>query len=274
MSRLPARPCLAPGFTVLSGPDQVRLIAGEDMRYTLTAPGLDGWLPGWLPALDGRRTLDELLALLPENLHDTARAVVARLYGERVLTEAPTAAAHQARSFRPEVEGKGHLAEALRQAVAAGPWVAGDSLPVLAQDTLDFEEALGFNRRCLEGTTPWFWITCGPQARGYVSPAFLADAGPCLACLLSDFERLSPAPEIYADLREHARRGLPMSPAVFPARGVEILRDLLLWKTALLPETHPPAALFRLHVLEKATLEVSAHRVLIDPECASCRGHR
>jgi bacteriocin biosynthesis cyclodehydratase domain-containing protein len=274
MSRLPVRPCLAFAFTILTGPDRVRLVAGEDLRYTLTTPGLDTWLPGWLPALDGRRTLDELLALLPEDHREEARQVVVRLYGERVVTEAPAPAAHRPRPFRPQVEGKGQLADALRQAAGEGSDGVAEAVAVLAQDSLDFDEALRFNDRCLAGGGPWLWVTCGPQARGYVSPAFLADAGPCLACLLSHFQRLSPAPEIYADLLEHARRGLPITPSPFPAGGVEVLRDLLLWKVALLAETEPPAALFRLHVLEAATLEVSAHRVFIDPECAACRGGR
>jgi bacteriocin biosynthesis cyclodehydratase domain-containing protein len=274
MSRLPARPCLVPGFTVLSGPDRIRLVAGEDVRYTLTAPGLDGWLPGWLAALDGSRTLDELLSRLPEDRQEAARQVVARLYGERVLTEASTAASHRARSFQPQVEGTGRLAVALRQAAAAGQGDVAGPLPILAQDTLDFEEALQFNRRCLEGSAPWFWVTSGPQARAYVSPAFLPDAGPCLACLVSHFERLSPAPEIYYDLREHARCGLPIAAAVFPGRGVGVLCDLLLWKAEWLQEEAPPASLFRLHVLDVVTLEVSAHRVFIDPECLSCRGRR
>src|SRR5450755_1293000 len=81
MSRLPSRPCLALPFTVLPGPDRVRLIAGEDFRYTLAAPGLETWLPDVLSQLDGRRTLDELLAALPADRHDAARQLLARLYG-------------------------------------------------------------------------------------------------------------------------------------------------------------------------------------------------
>src|SRR5207302_70111 len=49
---LPTRPCLALPFTVLTAQDRVRLVAGEDFRYTLTGPGLETWLPDWLPTLD------------------------------------------------------------------------------------------------------------------------------------------------------------------------------------------------------------------------------
>jgi bacteriocin biosynthesis cyclodehydratase domain-containing protein len=108
--------------------------------------------------------------------------------------------------------------------------------------------------------------------RGYVSPLFLPVAGPCLACLLGHFRRLSPAPEIYADLIEHARRGLLVRPVDFPAEGVAILRALVLWKASLLAHSAPPAAAYRLHVLETESMEVSAHRVFVDPECPDCGG--
>jgi bacteriocin biosynthesis cyclodehydratase domain-containing protein len=274
MRRLPVRPCLAPGFTVLAGPDRIRLVAGEDFRYTLSAPGLGEWLPAWLGQLDGRHCLDEALALLPEDRRSAAQEVVARLYGERVLTEASAQAAHAADRYYLCIEGEGRLADMLRSTSGAGQGGEAKAAPVLAQDNLDYDAALRFNRRCLEGGSPWLWITCGPLARGYVSPAFLPDAGPCLACLLTHFERLSPAPEIYGDLIEHARRGLPIAPAPFPEAAMRLLGDLLLAKAQGLAQAEAPAALFRLHVLEVATLEISSHRVFIDPECTQCRGRR
>jgi bacteriocin biosynthesis cyclodehydratase domain-containing protein len=272
MSRLPARPCLAPGFTVLPGPDRVRLVAGEDFRYTLTGPGLETWLPAWLAELDGRRTADDLLALLPPEHRGPAAQLLARLYGERVVLDGPAAAAHKAARYALCPEGTGLLAEGLK----AVSGIAGEALAVsvLAQDCLDYDEARRFNRRCLEGGAPWMWVTCGPLSRGYVSPVFLPDAGPCLACLLGHFERLSPAPEVYADLAEHARQGRPLTPAPFAERGIRVLVELAAWKVELMGRAEPPAALFRLHVLEAAALEVTAHRVFADPECEECRGRR
>jgi bacteriocin biosynthesis cyclodehydratase domain-containing protein len=269
---IPLRPSLAAGFTILTGPGRVRLICGEDRRYTLTAPGLEDWLPAWLPQLDGQRTLDEALALLPAERRDAGRQLAERLSGERVLLPAPAAAAHRPERFCAQVEGSGQLADGLRQLIVAVP--EARQVEVLAQDNLDLEAALRFNERCLEGTTPWLWASTGPASRGYVSPAFLPDAGPCLRCLLTHFERLSPAPEVYADLIAHAREGKPLTPSPFPDRGRDLLRDLVLWKIDLLDETDAPAALYRLHVLEVAALEVSAHRVFFDPECPACRGHR
>jgi bacteriocin biosynthesis cyclodehydratase domain-containing protein len=271
MKDIPLRPCLAPGFTVLSGPDRVRLVAGEDFRYTLTGRGLESWLPQWLPLLDGSRTAEELASLLPDEHREAARQLLARLYGERVLIDPPAAAACKPASYTLRPEGTGALADALR-GVAGTPDLR--PLRVLAQDRLDYDEVLRFNRDCLRGETPWLWVTCGPQGRGYLSPAFLPDAGPCLACLLGHFERLSPAPEIYADLAEHARQGKPIAAAPFPERGARLLVDLLLWKAELLEKEDPPAALFRLHVLDVASLEVTAHRVFIDTECSECHGCR
>jgi bacteriocin biosynthesis cyclodehydratase domain-containing protein len=270
---LPLRPCLALPFTVLAAPDRVRLVAGEDFRYTLEAPGLEKWLPGWLPTLDGRRTLAEAVAALPEELRAEARRLVGRLYGERVLIDGPAAAAHRPRRCRLAAEGSGPLRDAL--AGAAGDTDPGaEVVHVLCQDRLDYDEALRCNRRRLEGAAPWFWVTTGPLSRGYVSPAFLPDAGPCLECLLRGFRRLSPAPELYDDLADHAARGGAVAPAPFPAPAVALLLDVLRWKVALMEERDTPAALYRLHVLEVAELEVSAHRVFADPECPACCGRR
>jgi bacteriocin biosynthesis cyclodehydratase domain-containing protein len=266
------RLALAPGFTILTGPDRIRLVCGEDRRYTLTAAGLEQWLPAWLPLLDGSRTLDEALALLPPESREAARQLAERLYGERVLVSAPPAAAHRPTRYCPHIEGCGRLADLLRQTPTALP----DATPVtvLAQESLDLQEALCFNERCLGEPTPWLWVTSGPATRGYISPMFLPDAGPCLCCLLRHFERLSPAPEVYADLIAHTRQGKSITPSPFPERGREVLRDMVLWRLELLAHAEVPAALFRLHVLEVATLEVTSHRVFFDPECPACRGHR
>jgi bacteriocin biosynthesis cyclodehydratase domain-containing protein len=266
------RLALAAGFTILPGPDRVRLVCGEDRRYTLTAPGLHDWLPAWLPQLDGSRTLDEAVALLPAEQREAARQLAERLYGERVLIAAPPTAAHRAGRCCAQVEGTGRLAEALRSGIVSTP--DAQPVPLLAQDNLDLDEALRFNERCLEGKSPWLWTTSGPGSRGYLSPVFLPDAGPCLRCLVRHFERLSPAPEVYADLIAHARQGKPIAPSPFPDHGTALLRDLVLWKVELLAKPDSPAALFRLHVLEVAALELTSHRVFFDPECPACRGHR
>jgi bacteriocin biosynthesis cyclodehydratase domain-containing protein len=273
MSRLPKFPCLALPFTILPGDGRVRLVAGEDFRYTLAGAGVEEWLPGWLRQADGSRTLDELLAELPEEHRGPARDLVGRLYGERVLMDGPARRTHVARCHRLRLEGQGPLYDALAAMPAAGREDATE-LPILCQDRLDYDEALHFNEHCLAAAAPWLWATCGPSSRAYVGPVFLPDAGPCLACLLSGFRRLSPAPELYDELIEHARKGGAIAPAPFPARAAGVMQQLVLWKAELLGEPEPPATLYQLHVLETASLEVTAHRVFFDPECPVCRGRR
>src|SRR5262245_52417071 len=99
------RPRLALPFTVLTGPDTVRLVAGEDFRYTLTGPGLDGWLPGLLSGLDGRTPLEKALGQLPPAYRGPAEQLVDRLYGERVLIDGSAADAHSAACCRLAPEG-------------------------------------------------------------------------------------------------------------------------------------------------------------------------
>jgi bacteriocin biosynthesis cyclodehydratase domain-containing protein len=259
------RPRLALPFTVLASPGTVRLVAGEDFRYTLSADGLDQWLPKLLASLDGRRTQAQALSGIGEVHRAAAASILDRLTRERVLIQGTAAEAHPARAFRLAAEGKGALLEGL-----ASPDSGETALALLCQDRLDYEEALEFNRRCLDGGGPWMWATFGPMARGYVSPVFVPGSGPCLACLVLHFRRRSPAPEIYDALMAPDRG--PIEPVPFPPEGVAILKNLILRKAALLADPSAPAAPYRLHVLEAATFEVSSHRVYRDPECDACRG--
>lgn len=274
MNRLPQHLCLALPFSIVSGPDRVRLIAGEDFRYTLEGPNLDGWLPQWLPTLDGRFSLAEALAQLPEEHRDAAREVAARLYGERVLIDAAAAAAYTPGPFSLDIEGEGPLRQIVTSLCPCPQATAERRLCVLCQDRLDYEEALRFNRRCLDEGAPWLWVSGAALSRGYVSPLFLPDAGPCLECLFNHFRRRSPAPELYSDLIEQARQGRPIVPTSIPERALTMLAHLALWKAEAAREAKPPAALFRLHVLETATWEITSHRVFFDPECPQCAGRR
>jgi bacteriocin biosynthesis cyclodehydratase domain-containing protein len=262
-------PKLALPFTVLTGPNTVRLVAGEDYRYTLTDPSLEHWLPNLLSRLDGRHSLSELLDPLDPDRRAAAGQLLERLYGERVLVNGVARERHAPQRCALAVEGTGPLADGLRARATSGPEVP-DRLMVLAQDRLDYPALLEFNRRCRAERQPGLWVSTGALQRGYVSPVILPDAGPCLACLLGHFRRLSPAPELYDHLAEHARQGRPIPPAPFPGEGVVILQQLVLWKWSLLEQAEPPAALYRLHVLEVGTLEVSGRRVFVDPECPEC----
>lgn len=262
-------PRLALPFTVLTGPNTVRLVAGEDFRYTLTGPELEGWLPDWLAGLDGRAPLEEALGRLPEARRGPAQQLVDRLYGERVLIDGTAADSHAAKHWRLAPEGSAAWA-------AGWPPTTRDAnaraLPALCQDRLDYEEALRFNLRCLEAGTPWLWGSTGPMSRAYISPLFLPDAGPCLHCLLEHFRRLSPAPELYDALAAHARTGQQVIAAPLAPPAVAVVQQLLLWKAELAQEPAAHAALYCLHVLEVASLEITSHRVFVNLECPACGG--
>ena len=68
------------------------------------------------------------------------------------------------------------------------------------------------------------------------------------------------------------RANLPIVPVPFPPPAVVIVQQLLVWKAALAAQSEKPSALYRLHVLEVASLEISSHRVFVDPECPECGG--
>lgn len=264
------RPRLALPYTVLGEDEQVLLVAGEDHRYAMKGAGLGAWLPALLGQMNGRRSVDELLESVSSERRETAAAAISRLYGERVLIDGSAADAHLPEGYQLAVEGENPLADALRAAVSEDE--AGVALQVLCQDSLDFTEASRFNARCAQAGGPWLWITCGPLSRGYVSPVFLPDAGPCLDCLVRHFQRLSPAPEVYGQLRDHVANGGEIASATFPRAGLQVLAQLARWKVARLREELPPTALYRLHVLEADSLEVESHRVFADPECSHGHG--
>jgi bacteriocin biosynthesis cyclodehydratase domain-containing protein len=236
---------LALPFTVLTAPDRVRLVAGEEFRFTVSGPGIDRWLPGWL------QTLDE--TTLEGEQRETARRLLERLASERLVDLAPVANAPGSPGERGEPG-----------ALATG------GIRVLSQDRLDFDELTRFNADCLAARVPFLWLTTAPLGRGYISPVCLPDDGPCLICLLGHFRRLSPLPELYDELAAHARAGGAIPATPFPTPGKTMLEQLAAWKA----ERFPTAAAFALHVLEVATMEVTSHRVTVDPECPACRGRR
>ncbi len=265
---LQRRPRLAYSFTILTDKNTVRLVAGEDYRYTLTGPDLDGWLPPLLKLLVGKETIAELLAPLTNVQRQAAIEAFAHLFGERVLVDGAAADAHRARKFRLAIHGQCKLAEWLTNSIP--PAGGGCEFNIFCQDRLDYEAAIAFNRRCRAANTPFIWVSYAAMNRAYVSPLFLPDAGPCFGCLLRSFERLSPAPELYGALREHSRQGKPIEPAGFPDEGLQILQGLVAWKLNEAERDDPSPALYRLHVLDREHFEVTTHRVFADPFCPEC----
>lgn len=260
------RPRLALPFSIVPTSGAVRLIAGEDFRYTLAGDGIDEWAPALLARVDGRARVAELLETLAAHRRSEAVALLERLYAERVLVDGEAASAHAPRARRIAVSGSGTVA-ALLADVSDG---AGAALPVLCQDRLDFAAALAWARDRRAAAEPWLWISTGAMTRGFISPIFLPDAGPCLACMLTGFAQRSPLPELYDELLAHGRAGGELAAVPFPDAAARVLAALAEWKVAQLALELPSAATYRLQVLEVASMEVSTHRVFADPHCAEC----
>lgn len=259
------RPRLSLPFTIVPDGEVVHLVAGEDVRYSVELGSEVEAIAGLLRRCNGKHTLEELLLDMPIACRTAAAELLDRFYGERVLIDGTAADAHVAAAYAPVVEGAGPLFERLQR--GNGP---GIPLSVLCQDTLDYQAALDFNRRSRKASSPYLWVTTGPWRRGFVSPVFWPDAGPCLACLLRHFRRLSPAPHLYDALLEHGRRGGKFTPSEMSAEGLATLEQLVRWKVKEAGQPAPAMATFRLHVLEVGSMEVSVHRVYVDPLCQEC----
>lgn len=246
------RPRLAPGFTVMIEGDSLWLVAGEDVRYRLRLAD-PTWLRDVVTRCDGSRTIDELA------VHADARSTIERLYEERVLVDGTAAQAHVPMPPAIRVLGAGPLADALRGSDGA--------IDVFVQDSLDHNALLAMNREALAARRKWMWITTGPGGRAYVGPLFVPDAGPCAACLLVHFKRLSPVPELYDVVMAHAG---PIAATPFPDAAIATTAALARWKLSLVAQPMAPA-LYALHVIDTSALTITTHAPLADVECTECR---
>src|SRR6478752_7090687 len=125
----------------MTGANTVRLVAGEDHRYTLTAPQLERWLPALMERLNGKDSLAALLAPLTLDERQAALEIVTHLYGERVLIDGTAADAHRERNFRVEIQGNCQLCDMLRERYAPAIANGTTALVILCQDNLDYEQS-------------------------------------------------------------------------------------------------------------------------------------
>lgn len=259
-------------FTIITKQNTVKLIAGEDYRYTLTGANLDSWLPSLLAKIDGNKLTKEILENFDEPLKEQALAILERLYGERVLIENVVLKIATKENYKLEIFGSGKVYNLLQN--LAEKDFNKDSkniIKILCQDRLDYQEILNFNQQRLMENSLFLWVSYGAMTRGFVSPIFFPNIGACLSCLITQFKHLSPTPEIYQELIEHAQSSKTIQAVNFPDYGVKMLEQLVLWKLSLLQETELPASIYRLHVLEISSLEISSHQVFIAPDCPGCR---
>lgn len=259
-------------FTIISKQNTVKLVAGEDYRYTLTGANLDSWLPSLLAKIDSNNSTKEILENLDETLKQQALAILERLYGERVLIENFLLKTNPKEDYKLKIFGSGKVFELLQNVAEKESSKSSQKIvKILCQDRLDYQQILNFNQQRLAENSLFLWVSYGAMTRGFVSPIFFPNIGACLACLITQFKRLSPAPEIYQDLIEHTQDLKNINAVSFPDYGVKMLEQLVLWKLSLLQQAELPASIYRLHVLEISSLEISSHQVFIAPDCPECR---
>ncbi|MEK7485022.1 MAG: hypothetical protein AABZ60_11905, partial [Planctomycetota bacterium] len=221
------RPLLALPYTILAQKNRVRLIAGEDFRYTFEGASLEEWLPSLLNQLDGSKTLDDLFQTLSEPLRPGAIKLMQQLYGERIVVDAPVSQNHVPEDLPLEVSGQGTLREWLsEQNISKIESSQKQKLSLLCQDNLDYQTALEFNRHSMKSKSRWFWVSYGAMTRAYVSPLFLSNAGPCLECLIRQFKQISPLPEIYEELMQQPPVAIKSVEKNVPEEAVQILKGI------------------------------------------------
>lgn len=253
-----SRPRLAPGFSVIADGDAVWLVAGEDVRFRI---GAGAWLASVLRRCDGATDLDALATLAPAADRADVAPLVEQLLAERVLVDGPPSSAHEPATGLTVI-GDGVLADAIRRATEPGP------LAAFVQDRMDHAAVLAFDAEARAANRRWMWITTGPAQRAYVGPLFVPGAGPCAACLLLHFKRLSPVPALHDALIAHG--GDTVAAEVAPSM-IATVAALARWKLELASEPLARPALYALHVVEASDLTVSSHVPIADPECVACR---
>lgn len=259
-----SEPILVPvvPLTVVPESGCVRVLAGEDLRFTVRGEGLDAWLPQVLAALEPGVSASAASAHAPAPQRDDALEILARLTQERLLIEREQV--RPAAAPRVEVRGEGPLASRLRSETPAVTSSSGPPLVVIAQSTMDYRWAQQVDREAAAQGHWRMWVSDGAAARGWVGPVMRPEGGPCLDCLLTAFERLSPEPELWQALQSHPG---PFATSTVPDAARDILCRTAALKLAGVTEPEAPAAVYRLHVLELATFEVTSHEVPVDPDC-------
>lgn len=269
--------CFSWPFSLVFEPGRLHLIAGEDVRYSLVIPEGQTWIAEWLSSFSQPHTVQQKIAALAASDQPMARGLLDRLCEERILVPATALQAHQARACRMVAVGEGEWPEAFRMGTPVfevHPAAEPRPVQVLFQDRLDYDEALQFNQRQLQGSAPWMWVSSGAGARGYVSPIFLPHIGPCLGCLLLHFQERSSTPWVYDAMVLHKQRGGEIKPMPFSVSARNVLQHLAQWKWEEYAKADPSPGVYQLHVLELDAFEITSHEVWSHPGCAACGGRR
>lgn len=250
--------------TVVPAGRKIHLIAGEDLRFSLSGEGIDRWLPQTMRELEEALTVDELLERVPPEFRANATSVLTRLCDEgllRIQPELPPKALDRAVSVRGDADFLPELPVDWRK--------ASDGLTVFCQDTLGRETALRAALECRAAGRPFLWVSSGAHARAFVSPVFSTLGRPCLACLFAVSDSLGPVPELHSALREHDARGGALAKAAMSPAQRAFLSSLVVWKVSTWQDGNILAS-SKLHVVEWVDGSVESYSVRREPACAGC----
>lgn len=279
-------------FDVLVDAGSVHLVAGEDFRVSLH----DLTDPSWTAALMLQLRRGVARSELYSDAHPAAQvdALLDQLIGERVIVVAPLGEAAPRGEAEPSASNRALDAitpvdarvvssgnalskaveacverSALREAHTQQGAAAPERVEVFCQDDLNYAAALAYNRAAKSGAQRWLWASSGPRGRAFVGPVFLPSAGPCFACILEGFRRLSEAPELYAALIHHTQAGGQLCASGLAPQQLRLVADLVVCKLAAYQARQSSA--YQLHVLELGSLEVTSFELWAEPECSECR---
>lgn len=263
-----SRPRLALPTSIIPDGRFLHLVCGMELKVSLELGEQVPHLARMLEKCDGSLTLEELVQDLGAH-RPHGLSLIEQLLGDRLLVDDLQPGSNRRKLHGISVEGTGPLALGL-----ANLDHQGESVRILVQDHLDLPAARAFNRRQLKLEQPYLWVTTGLADVGLVSPIFFPDSGPCLECFLHQYQKISIPSGIQEILNRQNEKTLTLGESEFPGEGLVMLQQLVRWKVRRLGLNLSGSNVFRLHVLDKTSLEISTHRIYKDPFCSECSNAR
>ncbi len=298
---LPALPYLAPWYRVAVGERRVVLEHGQRI-VSFEGAAAERFLPALLPLLDGRRTVDEIVAVLGEPVREAVEHALAELAEYGLLAEGPPAGDDLSRpviglaelitSLRPRrgavgeeaaavascrvaVAGRGGAGvEAIRLLRVAGAQAepverieGGFDLVLCAPSPAELPRLGEWNADALSANQPWLQILPFDGRYAAVGPLYLPGDTACYECFrLRRGANLGAGDDLA--LLDSVPAAYPSAPSLDTILGGLAVQVALHW--LVLGDHYAPAAFYAFELLPTLALELHhVHRV---PRCEACSG--
>ncbi len=295
---VPALPYLGPWYRVASGSRTVVLEHGQRI-VRLEGGAAERLLPALLPLLDGRRTVDEIVAVLGEPARPAVEQALGALAAHGVLEEGPpvpdgvprpvAGAAELLASLRP---GSRPVAETARAIAGCSVAVAGDGgagielarllraagvdvrradgiepdadLVVCAPSGSDLHRLRDWNAQALESRVAWLQVLPFDGRYASVGPLYLPADTCCYECF-----RLRRAANLEGGAEPLLDAVPARSPSAPPLEAIIGGLAALLVASWLVHDDHfAPGAFYALELVP--TIALSLHHVYRVPRCSAC----